>query len=98
MFDDLKEYNNWKTEMYFISYFFIMNLLVINVVVSFFVDNVMTALGEMSAESKSAVGEEEREAVPIAEGTQGTQPNEEEGGNANVGIEVEMTPVEVHVN
>lgn len=47
MFDNLDRYNKPYYEYYFIIFFMFANLCLMNVVVSFFVDNVMAAIGEI---------------------------------------------------
>lgn len=50
MYKDLNRYNKWIYEYFFISYFFFVNLCLVNVVTSFFVDSVMCVAGEVLEE------------------------------------------------
>jgi hypothetical protein len=47
MFENIPKYNKFFYEYYFVLFFMFSNLCLINVVISFFVDNVMTAIGEL---------------------------------------------------
>lgn len=79
---NVKRYDKWFYEYFFVVWYFWSNLFLINIVASFVVDNVMLAIGEFDGSG----GEEE------------AAPDAEEGEGQPLTAEIEMAPVEIDVD
>jgi hypothetical protein len=97
------KYNKSFYEYYFVLFFMFSNLCLINVVISFFVDNVMTAIGELPSivdadgeEVAGAAGGEEEQALNPKGGAE-IEMGVFGGGRVDVDMSLPQVEVEVEV-